>query len=112
MSQGQTRHRNVLPVPYEDGTLLLCINKEDTSHIIPFITYSLQVFKNGRDALKIKRQERQWKDSVIMFNETMIRSTTYENAIENNEAGFVNYLTFEHSSLISLSYNYKMNFEL
>src|SRR5690625_7708291 len=55
MSQGQTRHRNVLPVPYEDGTLLLCINKEDTSHIITFITYSLTVFKNCRNILNIIR---------------------------------------------------------
>jgi len=112
MSQGESRHRNVLPVPYEDGTLLLCINKEDTSHIIPFITYSLQVFKNGRDALKMKRQERQWKDSVIMFNETMIRSTTYENAIENIAAGFVNYLPFERCALFSYSDNDQMSFGL
>lgn len=112
MSHDQVRHRNVLPVPYEDGTLLLCINKEDTSHIIPFITYSLQVFKNGRDALKLKRQERQWKDSVIMFNETMIRSSTYENAVENITAGFVNYLPFERCALFSYSDNDQMSFGL
>src|SRR5690625_7681067 len=94
MSQGESRHRNVLPVPYEDGTLLLCINKEDTSHIIPFISYSLQIFKNGSDALKMKRQERKWKDSDIMFNETMICSSTYDITLKNISACFVNYLHF------------------
>src|SRR5690625_5874547 len=47
-----------------------------------------------------------------MFNETMIRSTTYENAIENIAAGFVNYLPFERCALFSYSHNDQMSFGL
>src|SRR5699024_7642199 len=39
--------------------------------------------------------------SVILFNEMIMRSRSYQESIENITAGFVNYLPFERSALFS-----------
>ncbi|WP_167751306.1 response regulator transcription factor [Lentibacillus salicampi] len=96
---------NVLPIPHDDVTLLICVDHDDTSHVMPFITYALQMFQNGKDSFEITKQEQQWKNSVIMFNETIMRSNNYNEAIENITAGFVNYLPFERCALFSYSAN-------
>ncbi|HLS09154.1 response regulator transcription factor [Lentibacillus sp.] len=105
MTQQYRKKYNVLPIPHEDVTLLICVHHDDTSHVMPFITYALQMFKNGKDSFEITKQEQQWKDSVIMFNETIMRSNNYNEAIENITAGFVNYLPFERCALFSYSAN-------
>lgn len=112
MNQKDRRQFNVLPIPHQDVTLLVCVKHEDTAHIMPFITYSLQIFQNGKDTFKVTKQEQQWKDSVIMFNETILRSHTYNEALENITAGFVNYLPFERCALFSYSVNEQMGFGL
>lgn len=97
------QERKVFPIPYDDGTLLLCSRQKESSHILPFVTYALQVFRNGENALKITKQEQQWKDAVILFNEWIMRSRTLSEAIENVASGFVNYLPFERCALFSYS---------
>src|SRR5699024_7307641 len=59
--------------------------------------------QQGYDALAQSRQEQDWKDSVILFNEMVMRSTTYQDAAENITKGFVDYLPFERSALFSYS---------
>ncbi|MGP4105711.1 response regulator transcription factor [Virgibacillus sp. L01] len=103
---------NVLTIPHEDLILLICVEHHDTSQIMPFITYALQTYQYGKDSFKENKQEQQWKDSVIMFNETIMRSRTYNEAVENITAGFVNYLPFERCALFSYSVNDQMGFGL
>lgn len=97
------RQHQVLPISYEEATLLFCVDKEDAADFIPFITYVLKTFQQGYDALLQSRQEQDWKDSVILFNEMVMRSTTYQDAAENITKGFVEYLPFERSALFSYS---------
>ncbi|QHS22697.1 response regulator transcription factor [Virgibacillus sp. MSP4-1] len=108
----ESMNQNVLPIPYEDGTLLICSRDQNASDIIPLITYSLQVFKKGQNSFKESQQMDQWKDSVILFNETIMRAQTFDEAVENITAGFVEYLPFERCALFSYSYNEQMGFGL
>ncbi|QKY68755.1 response regulator transcription factor [Lentibacillus sp. CBA3610] len=112
MEQNNRKEYQVLPIPHADSTLLVCIDNKDTSHIIPFITYALQLFQDGHDMVKVARQEQEWKDSVILFNEMIMRSRTYQEAVENITAGFVNYLPFDRCALFSYSMNDQMGFGL
>ena len=112
MVETEDKRRTVLPIPYENGTLLICTNQEDAPQVVPFITYALQIFLLGKETLKMKQHEQQWKDAVIMFNETIIRSQTFDEAVENITEGFVNYLPFERCALFSYSINDQMGFGL
>ncbi|HEX7064229.1 MAG TPA: response regulator transcription factor, partial [Bacillales bacterium] len=95
--------RRIYPVPSDDGTLLLCTNQTGTSHILPFVTFALQIFRNSESALEFTRQDQQWKDAVILFNEWIMRSQSLNEAIENVTSGFVNYLPFERCALFAYS---------
>lgn len=103
---------NVLPIPYNDMTLLICLDQKDSSYIVPFLTYTLQIFENGKDSYHSTKYNLQWKDSVILFNELIIRSKNYHEALENITAGFVNYLPFERCALFSYSSNEQIGFGL
>ncbi|GAB3794134.1 response regulator transcription factor [Virgibacillus kimchii] len=111
-SEENRRKYNVLPVPHDDFTLLFCSRQEDTSYIMPFITHALQIFQNGKDTFEVTKQEQHWKDSVIMFNEKIIQSRNYHEAVESITAGFVDYLPFERCALFSYSVNEQMSFGL
>lgn len=112
MSQDEKRKFTVFPVPYEDVTILICVLKEDSTHVVPFISYALQIFQNGKESFHVTKQDQQWKDSVIMFNETVMRSQNFNEAVENITAGFVNYLPFERCALFSYSVHEQMGFGL
>lgn len=103
MSPESGHHRKVFPLPYDGKTLLIGARQHESSYILPFVTYALQIFKKGEDALKLSTQEQQWKDAVILFNEWIMRSTTLHEAIENITSGFVNYLPFERCALFAYS---------
>ncbi|GGA66483.1 response regulator transcription factor [Ornithinibacillus halotolerans] len=102
----------VFPIPYEDITILICVRKEESNHVVPFVSYALQVFQNGKESFQLTKQDQEWKDSVIMFNETVMRSRNYQEAVENITAGFVNYLPFERCALFSYSVDKQMGFGL
>lgn len=109
----EERHTlTIAPIPFDQLTILLCTNKENIASMIPFLTYVLTMFQRGRDSIKQSRQDSIWKDSVIMFNEMILRSRTYNEALENITKGFVNYLPFERCALFSYSYNEQMGFGL
>ncbi|MRG86525.1 response regulator transcription factor [Salinibacillus xinjiangensis] len=103
---------NVIPIPYQDYTLLICITQKESSHIVSFLTYSLQIFQDGLHSIKDANEKQKWKDSVIMFNETIMRAQTYSEAVEYITAGFVRYLPFERCALFSYSLNEQMGFGL
>ncbi|WP_047980595.1 response regulator transcription factor [Ornithinibacillus contaminans] len=112
MSQEEKRKFAVFPVPYEDITILICVLKDDSTHVVPFISYALQIFQNGKESFTVTKQDQQWKDSVIMFHETVIRSQNFTEAVENITAGFVNYLPFERCALFSYSVQEQTGFGL
>lgn len=112
MTQQHKKDYNVLPIPYDDVTLLVCIHRDEASHVMPFITHALQMFQNGKNTFEVTKQEQQWKDSVILFNETIMQSTNYEEAVENITAGFVKFLPFERCALFSFSVNEQTGFGL
>lgn len=112
MVEQEKKLYTVLPIPYQDVTFLICVTHEDSSRIIPFLTYALQIFENGRNMIIQTKDEHQWKDWVIMFNETILHSANYHEAIENITAGFVNYLPFERCALFSYSLDKEMGFEI
>lgn len=102
----------ILPIPFEDKTLLICTEKDQAEHVLPLITYALQLFQSGKTTLKMTRQEQQWKDTVIMFNESIIRARTFNDAVDIITEGFVNYLPFERCALFSYSTNDEIGFGL
>ena len=108
----QRNKQTIFPIPFEEHTLLFCTYKEETSSIIPFINFALENFKKGRDAIIKSKKDIMWKDSVIMFHERIMRSQTYDEALENITEGFVNYLPFDRCALFSYSYNEQMGFGL
>ncbi|HET7579542.1 MAG TPA: response regulator transcription factor [Bacillales bacterium] len=103
MSPGSEQEQRIYPVPSEDGTLLFCTNQTEPSHILPFVTFALQIFRGSQDALRFFKQEQQWKDAVILFNEWIMRSQSLNEALENVTSGFVNYLPFERCALFAYS---------
>ncbi|WP_102027086.1 response regulator transcription factor [Salirhabdus sp. Marseille-P4669] len=104
--------KSVLPLSYETKTLLICTTNKDTSTIISFIHYSLQLFQKSRKSIKLTKDAQLWKDSVIMFQETMMRAKSLNDALETITSGFVKYLPFERCALFSYSTNDKMGFGL
>jgi DNA-binding CsgD family transcriptional regulator len=112
MAYEERRKFTVFPIPYEDITILVCVLKEDSTHVVPFISYALQVFQDGKESFTMTKQDQQWKDSVIMFNESIMRSQNFKEAVETITAGFVNYLPFERCALFSYSVDEQMGFGL
>ena len=103
---------NVFPIPYEDKTLLICIYSEDAERIVPFVTYALQTFKIGNDMLEKTKYNHDWKDAVMMFNESIIHSNSYGEVIENTTEGLIKYLPFERCALFSYSKTVEKGFGL
>ncbi|WP_054753763.1 response regulator transcription factor [Piscibacillus salipiscarius] len=112
MPEDKKRIMNTISLPYQEGTLLICANTNEIVNITPFITYALHIFENGRESIKKQKDEHHWKDSVIMFNESIINSNDYDEAIEAISEGYVKYLPFERCALFSYSMNEGMGFGL
>lgn len=110
-SKDRPKNGSVLPIPHEDRTILF-YSTENPAIILPFLSYSLQVFQKGRETLKISQQEIMWKDFVIMFNENIMRSKTLAEAVEQISVGFIKFLPFERCALFSYSMNEQMGFGL
>lgn len=103
---------NILTIPFEDKQLLLSTEFEGTVHITAFINHALQLLQSGKATLTTSRQEQQWKDAVIMFNESIIRSRTFNDALQTITEGFVNYLPFERCAIFSYSQTDELGFGL
>src|SRR5690625_6550004 len=68
-----SRNNKLLTIPFEDKQLLLSTEIGGTVQITSFINHALQLLQSGKDALQTSRQKQQWKDAVLMFNESIIR---------------------------------------
>lgn len=104
--------KNLLTVPFEEKQLLFCTEIDGIVHITPFLNHSLQLLQSGKLTLTNSLQEHQWKDAVIMFNESIIRARTFNHALETITEGFVNYLPFERCAIFSYSKTDELGFGL
>ncbi|OUM88458.1 MAG: hypothetical protein BAA03_15385 [Caldibacillus debilis] len=93
----------LIPVPHDDCTLLISLPKEDASRILPFILFSLQMFKDSKKIVQLTKESQEWKDAVILFNEKIIGSRSLTEALENIAGGFVELLPFERCAIFSYS---------
>ncbi|HET7616269.1 MAG TPA: response regulator transcription factor, partial [Bacillales bacterium] len=94
---------HISPVPWEGETLLVCSNGKGSPHVLPFITFTLQILSAGENMRRFSRQKQQWKDAVILFNEWTLRSRTLKEALEKVTFGFVKYLPFDRCALFAYS---------
>lgn len=101
-----------IPIPFGELTLLICLPQESVSNSLPFITFSLNIFKAGEKSLKTTKESLQWKDSVILFNEKVMGSQTFMEAVQNIANGFVEFLPFERCAIFSYNRNKQMGFGL
>lgn len=92
----------VFSIPWQEYTLLFCTTEPETE-IMPFIMFSLQTFLDGQIAVKTTKRKQQWMDAVLLFNEWIMRSKSYFEALKNISTGFVNYLPFERCALFAYS---------
>lgn len=104
--------KNILTIPFEDKHLLLCTEVNGTVHITSFVNHSLQLLQSGKTTLTTSRKEQQWKDAVIMFNESILRAQSYDDALEYITEGFVNYLPFERCAIFSYGKTGELGFHL
>lgn len=104
--------KNILTIPFEDKQLLLSAEVNGTVHITPFINHALQLLQSGKSTLTVSRKEQQWKDAVIMFNESILRARNFNDALETITEGFVNYLPFERCAIFSYSKTDELGFGL
>ncbi|AUJ23295.1 response regulator transcription factor [Virgibacillus dokdonensis] len=102
-SMPYSNNKNTITIPYKYSTLLICIDRKGAGYTIPFINYILQLFENSSRRLKAPRQEQQWKDSVIMFYESIIEAKTFDESVKLVTQGFINYLPFERCGIFSYS---------
>src|SRR5699024_12532776 len=78
MEQDNRKKYSVLPINHNDVTLLICIDHRETFHVVPFVTYALQIFNEGRETLHSSLEEQQWKDYVILFNDMILLSSHFQ----------------------------------
>lgn len=102
---GNKNNLSAVPIPYDHVTLIVFLPREDISKVIPFLTFTLKMYNDSQKSLLIAKQSQQWKDSVIMFNEKVMGSQTYTDALQNIASGFVEFLPFERSALFSYNKN-------
>lgn len=98
------KHSNdILTVPFEDKYLLICTDKDRTINFTTFMNHALQLLQSGKSSLSIIHQEQQWKDPVLMFNDSIIRARNFNDALETITEGFINYLPFKRCAIFSYS---------
>lgn len=106
------QENKLLTIPFEDKHLLLSTEVGGTVHITSFINHALQLMQSGKETITISRQKQQWKDAVMMFNESIVRTRTFDDALDTITEGFVNYLPFERCAIFSYSKTDELGFGL
>src|SRR5699024_4506367 len=99
-----SRNNKLLTIPFEDKQLLLSTEIGGTVQITSFINHALQLLQSGKDALQTSRQKQQWKDAVLMFNESIIRTRTVDDALEAITEVFVKSAIFTYSKIDELGF--------
>lgn len=101
--EGNDRRLNVFSIPHEQYVILFCTNKENVTDLIQHLNFSLQLIKTGKTTLDLVKQRQQWKDAVILFQDSLIRARTFDETLKLITEGFINYLPFERSAIFSYS---------
>src|SRR5699024_7797942 len=97
-------HSNdILTIPFEDKYLLICTDTSRTINFTTFMNHALQLLQSGKANLSITQQEQQWKDSVLMLNDSIIRVKNLNDALKTITEGFINYLPFKRCAIFSYS---------
>lgn len=94
---------DLLTIPFEDRYLLVCTKANRKVNFSSFMNHALQLLQNGKSTLSITQTEQQWKDPVLMFNDSIIRARNFNEALETITEGFVHYLPFKRSAIFSYS---------
>ncbi|WP_027407643.1 helix-turn-helix domain-containing protein [Anoxybacteroides tepidamans] len=91
-----------LPIPWKNELLLFGTT---THHHIDLdvVFHILRKFQLEEERQLCCLQENLWKDAVILFNEWIIRSQNFQEAIENICFGFGHFLPFERCALFKFS---------
>ncbi|WP_085522947.1 LuxR C-terminal-related transcriptional regulator [Tuberibacillus sp. Marseille-P3662] len=97
------KNKEMLSLPWEEEIWFFCTNEAHSKYLLPMITFSLHYLHVGQNAVAFFEQQQQWKDAVILFNEWVMRSENFNEAIQNITSGFVHYLPFERCALFSYS---------
>ena len=101
-----------LPIPADHMTLIIYLPKKEFTTVTPFIHLLLKLHHDQQKNLHIVKNIQSWKDSVILFNEKVMSSQTYSEAIQNIARGFVEFLPFKRSALFSYNKNNHEGFGL
>lgn len=99
----QPRHVNIFSIPYEQSVILFCTDDANINALNQHLNYSLQLLKTGKTTLEGARQKQQWKDAVILFQDSLIRARTFDETLKLITEGFIHYLPFERSAIFSYS---------
>lgn len=92
---------NVFSIPHEQFVLLFCTQQENVTDLMQYLNYSLQMLKTGKTSLEAVKQQQQWKDAVILFQDSLIRAKTFDETLKLITEGFINYLPFERCAIFS-----------
>lgn len=101
--EANVKRLNVFSIPHEQYVILFCTNRENVTDLMQHLNYSLQLLKTGKKSLETVKQRQQWKDSVILFQDSLIRARTFDETLKLITEGFINYLPFERSAIFSYS---------
>lgn len=112
LNQQSAHLLSVFSIPFEKTSLLFAIDKARATDVLPFVYYSIHMFEQTKQAITNYKFNNQWKDSVIMFNDTIIKSRTFDEVLSNVTSGFVNYLPFKRCALFSYSVTEQKSFGL
>lgn len=99
----QARNVNTFSIPYEQTIILFCTDDENINALNQHLNFSLQLLKTGKATLEEFRQKQQWKDAVILFQDSLIRARTFDETLKLITEGFIHYLPFERSAIFSYS---------
>lgn len=106
-------HTNdILTVPFEDKYLLICTNTNGSVNFTTFMNHALQLLQSGKSTMSVTHNEQQWKDPVLMFNDSIIRVQNFNEALETITEGFINYLPFKRCAIFSYSKADELGFGL
>ncbi|MCZ0754566.1 LuxR C-terminal-related transcriptional regulator [Anoxybacillus sp. J5B_2022] len=109
-----------LPVPWKNELLLFGVEDKEVAERLAVSVHLFRAFQEEEEKTFRRWQESRWKDAVILFNEWIIRSQNFQEAMENICFGFGYFLPFERCALFRLSdmeskiiglYGYRLNNE-
>lgn len=103
---------SVIPIPFNNQIILFCINEITPFNTISFINYILKILKYEKDSLQNFTIRKHWDESIIMFQQSIIKSQNFNELIKNIADGLVNYFPYERCAIFSYSATDELSFGL